>query len=136
MHSIMEFTGTQLIKATDASSFPSGASRATFEASRLYRMGLHLPGLFKNRRCRDVALCCPTAFASYTGEADKKTPLLRSMEAVNKQALRVLRASATRAPRKSLQPWPRAGIFLIDKNGLTNVLTSSPPAALSSARHR
>ena len=85
---IMEFSGKELIKGEpDASSFPSGGLRATFEA-RGYTAWDPTSYAF----IKDKTLCIPTAFCSYGGEAlDKKTPLLRSMEALNKQAMRILR---------------------------------------------
>lgn len=85
---IMEFSGKELIKGEpDASSFPSGGLRATFEA-RGYTAWDPTSYAF----IKDNTLCIPTAFCSYGGEAlDKKTPLLRSMQALNKQALRILR---------------------------------------------
>ena len=85
---IMEFSGKELIKGEpDASSFPSGGLRATFEA-RGYTAWDPTSYAF----IKDKTLCIPTAFCSYGGEAlDKKTPLLRSMQALNKQAMRVLR---------------------------------------------
>ena len=85
---VMEFSGKELIKGEpDASSFPSGGLRATFEA-RGYTAWDPTSYAF----IKDKTLCIPTAFCSYGGEAlDKKTPLLRSMEALNKQALRILR---------------------------------------------
>ena len=85
---LMEFSGKELIKGEpDASSFPSGGLRATFEA-RGYTAWDPTSYAF----IKDKTLCIPTAFCSYGGEAlDKKTPLLRSMEALNRQALRVLR---------------------------------------------
>ncbi len=85
---IMGFSGKELIQGEpDASSFPTGGIRATFEA-RGYTAWDPTSYAF----IKDKTLCIPTAFCSYTGEAlDKKTPLLRSMEALNKQALRILR---------------------------------------------
>ncbi|MCR5738953.1 MAG: glutamine synthetase III [Lachnospiraceae bacterium] len=85
---IMEFSGKELIQGEpDASSFPSGGIRATFEA-RGYTAWDPTSYAF----IKDKTLCIPTAFCSYSGEAlDKKTPLLRSMEALNKQALRILK---------------------------------------------
>ena len=85
---IMEFSGKELVKGEpDASSFPSGGLRATFEA-RGYTAWDPTSYAF----IKDKALCIPTAFCSYGGEAlDKKTPLLRSMEYINKEALRVLK---------------------------------------------
>ncbi len=91
---IMEFSGRQLTQGEpDASSFPSGGLRATFEARGYTAWDCTSPAFLKEDAVGDVTLCIPTAFCSYNGEAlDKKTPLLRSMEAVSKQALRVLRA--------------------------------------------
>ncbi len=85
---IMEFSGKELVKGeSDASSFPSGGLRATFEARGYTAWDPSSYAFIK-----DKTLCIPTAFCSYGGEAlDKKTPLLRSMERINKQALRVLR---------------------------------------------
>ena len=85
---IMEFSGKELIKGEpDASSFPSGGLRATFEARGYTAWDPTSYAFIKDR-----ALCIPTAFCSFTGDAlDKKTPLLRSMEAINTQALRVLK---------------------------------------------
>lgn len=85
---IMEFSGKELIKGEpDASSFPSGGLRATFEARGYTAWDPTSYAFIKGK-----TLCIPTAFCSYGGEAlDKKTPLLRSMEALNKQALRILR---------------------------------------------
>jgi len=87
-HMIMEFSGKELIRGEpDASSFPSGGLRATFEA-RGYTAWDPTSYAF----IKDGVLCIPTAFCSYRGESlDKKTPLLRSMEALNKQAVRILR---------------------------------------------
>ena len=85
---IMEFSGKELVKGEpDASSFPSGGLRATFEARGYTAWDPSSYAFIK-----DHTLCIPTVFYSYTGVAlDKKTPLLRSMEALNKQALRILR---------------------------------------------
>ena len=85
---IMEFSGKELIKGEpDASSFPSGGLRATFEARGYTTWDPTSYAFIKGK-----TLCIPTAFCSYGGEAlDKKTPLLRSMKALNKQALRILR---------------------------------------------
>ena len=87
-----EFSGKELIKGEpDASSFPSGGLRATFEARGYTAWDCTSPAFVKEDAA-GVILCIPTAFCSYTGEAlDKKTPLLRSMEALNTQALRILR---------------------------------------------
>ena len=91
---IMEFSGKQLIQGEpDASSFPSGGLRVTFEARGYTAWDCTSPAFLKEDAAGDVTLCIPTAFYSYKGEAlDKKTPLLRSMSVVAKQALRVLRA--------------------------------------------
>ena len=88
---IMEFSGKELIKGEpDASSFPSGGLRATFEARGYTAWDITSPAFIKEAATGPI-LCIPTAFCSYTGEAlDKKTPLLRSMEALDKQALRIV----------------------------------------------
>jgi glutamine synthetase len=87
-HVVMEFKGTELIKGEpDASSFPNGGLRATFEAR-----GYTAWDPTSNAFIKEGVLCIPTAFCSYTGYAlDKKTPLLRSMEAISKQALRIVK---------------------------------------------
>ncbi|MDY4899160.1 MAG: glutamine synthetase III [Eubacteriales bacterium] len=110
---IMEFSGKELIKGEpDASSFPSGGLRATFEA-RGYTAWDPTSYAF----IKDKTLCIPTAFCSYGGEAlDKKTPLLRSMEALNKQALRILRLfgnTDVKCVRTSVGP--EQEYFLVDK---------------------
>ena len=89
---IMEFSGKELIKGeADASSFPSGGLRATFEARGYTAWDCTSPA-FLREDAAGVTLCIPTAFCSYTGEAlDMKTPLLRSMEALNRQCLRILK---------------------------------------------
>lgn len=110
---IMEFSGKELIKGEpDASSFPSGGLRATFEA-RGYTAWDPTSFAF----IKDNTLCIPTAFCSYTGEAlDKKTPLLRSMEAIDKQAMRILRLFGnTTAKRVITTVGPEQEYFLIDK---------------------
>lgn len=110
---IMEFSGKELIKGEpDASSFPSGGLRATFEA-RGYTAWDPTSDAF----IKDGSLCIPTAFCSYGGEAlDKKTPLLRSMEAIDKQAMRILRLFGnTTAHRVNTTVGPEQEYFLIDK---------------------
>jgi glutamine synthetase len=110
---IMEFSGEGLVRGEpDASSFPSGGLRATFEA-RGYTVWDTTSYAF----IKDGTLCIPTAFCSYSGEAlDKKTPLLRSMDAINKQALRVLRLFGdTTANRVLATVGPEQEYFLIDK---------------------
>ena len=89
---ILEFSGKELIKGEpDASSFPSGGLRATFEARGYTTWDITSPAFIKET-ATGPTLCIPTAFCSYTGEAlDKKTPLLRSMEALGKQAIRIVR---------------------------------------------
>ena len=111
---IMEFSGKELVKGeVDGSSFPSGGLRATFEA-RGYTAWDPTSYAF----IKDGSLYIPTAFCSYTGESlDKKTPLLRSMEALNKQALRILRLFGnTAAKRVVTTVGPEQEYFLIDKN--------------------
>ena len=109
---IMEFSGKELIKGEpDASSFPSGGLRATFEA-RGYTAWDPTSYAF----IKDDTLCIPTAFCSYTGEIlDKKTPLLRSMEAISKQACRVLRLFGKDVSRVTTTVGPEQEYFLIDK---------------------
>lgn len=89
---VLEFNGKELIKGEpDASSFPSGGLRATFEARGYTAWDCTSPAFLREDEI-GVTLCIPTAFCSYTGEAlDKKTPLLRSLEALSKQAVRILR---------------------------------------------
>ena len=111
---IMEFSGKQLIQGEpDASSFPSGGLRATFEARGYTAWDCTSPAFLKEDAAGDVTLCIPTAFCSYNGEAlDKKTPLLRSMDAVSDQALRVLRALGnTTATPGHRHRRPRAGVL-------------------------
>ncbi len=110
---IMEFSGKELIKGEpDASSFPSGGLRATFEARGYTAWDCTSPAFYK-----DGSLYIPTAFASYTGEAlDKKTPLLRSMDALNCQALRVLRILGNKTTKRvTTTVGPEQEYFLIDK---------------------
>ena len=98
---LMSFSGKELIKGEpDASSFPSGGLRATFEA-RGYTVWDCTSPAFVRQDAAGATLCIPTAFCSYTGEAlDQKTPLLRSMEAIDKQALRLLRLFGNTTSRK------------------------------------
>lgn len=106
---IMEFSGKELIKGEpDASSFPSGGIRATFEARGYTAWDPTSYAFIKGK-----TLCIPTAFCSYGGEAlDKKTPLLRSMEALNTQALRILRLFGNDAVKCGENfSRPRTGIF-------------------------
>ena len=98
---LMSFSGKELIKGEpDASSFPSGGLRATFEA-RGYTVWDCTSPAFVRQDAAGATLCIPTAFCSYTGEAlDQKTPLLRSMEVINEQALRLLRLFGNTTSRK------------------------------------
>lgn len=98
---LMSFSGKELIKGEpDASSFPSGGLRATFEA-RGYTMWDCTSPAFVRKDAAGAILCIPTAFCSYTGEAlDQKTPLLRSMEAINTQAMRLLRLFGNTTSKK------------------------------------
>ena len=112
---IMEFSGKELVQGEpDASSFPSGGIRATFEA-RGYTAWDPTSYAF----IKDGTLCIPTAFCSYTGEAlDKKTPLLRSMEAISKQAVRVLKLFEGNEAVTSVKTTvgPEQEYFLVDKS--------------------
>jgi len=110
---IMEFSGKELVRGEpDASSFPSGGLRATFEAR-----GYTVWDITSYAFIKDGTLCIPTAFCSYSGEAlDKKTPLLRSMEAIDKQAMRILKLFGnTDARRVITTVGPEQEYFLIDK---------------------
>ena len=114
---LMSFSGKELIKGEpDASSFPSGGLRATFEA-RGYTAWDCTSYAFVRHDAAGATLCIPTAFCSYTGEAlDQKTPLLRSMQAINEQAIRLLKLFGNTTSRKVT---PSVGVeqeyFLVDK---------------------
>ncbi|MBO5336314.1 MAG: glutamine synthetase III [Lachnospiraceae bacterium] len=113
---IMEFSGKELIKGEpDASSFPSGGLRATFEARGYTTWDITSPAFIKET-ATGPTLCIPTAFCSYTGEAlDKKTPLLRSMEALSKQAIRIVRLFGnTEAQRVVPSVGAEQEYFLVD----------------------
>jgi glutamine synthetase len=115
---LTEFSGKELIKGEpDASSFPSGGLRATFEARGYTAWDLTSPAFLKESSC-GVILCIPTAFCSYTGEAlDKKTPLLRSMEALSDQAIRIVRLFGnTGAKKVTASVGPEQEYFLVDKD--------------------
>ncbi|OPY66650.1 MAG: Glutamine synthetase [Syntrophorhabdus sp. PtaU1.Bin050] len=115
---IVEFSGKQLIQGEpDASSFPSGGLRATFEARGYTAWDCTSPAFLKTDEAGNVTLTIPTAFYSYNGEAlDKKTPLLRSMKAVSKQTLRVLKALGnTTATKVTSTVGPEQEYFLVDK---------------------
>ncbi len=110
---VMEFGGKELIQGEpDASSFPNGGIRETFEARGYTAWDFTSPAFI-----RDGVLTIPTAFVSYTGEAlDKKTPLLRSMDVINKQALRILRIFGNETSKKVITTvGPEQEYFLIDK---------------------
>ena len=116
---ILEFSGKELIKGEpDGSSFPSGGLRATFEARGYTAWDCTSPAFVHESPSGTSVLCIPTIFCSYTGEAlDKKTPLLRSMEALNVQALRLIRAFGdTEAQRVTTSVGPEQEYFLVDKD--------------------
>ena len=115
---IMEFSGKELIKGEpDASSFPSGGLRATFEARGYTAWDITSPAFIKESGCGKI-LCIPTAFCSYKGEAlDKKTPLLRSMEALSTQALRIVKLFGnTEAKKVTASVGAEQEYFLVDKD--------------------
>lgn len=114
---LMEFSGKELIKGEpDASSFPSGGLRATFEARGYTTWDITSPAFIKET-ATGPTLCIPTAFCSYTGEAlDKKTPLLRSMEALSKQAVRIVRLFGnTEAKKVTPSVGAEQEYFLVDQ---------------------
>ena len=113
-HAVMEFSGKELIKGEpDASSFPSGGLRATFEARGYTAWDPSSYAFIKEN-----TLCIPTAFCSYSGEVlDKKTPLLRSMEVISREALRILKLFGKTEVRRVLTTvGPEQEYFLIDKS--------------------
>ena len=115
---LLEFSGKELIKGeSDASSFPSGGLRATFEARGYTAWDMTSPAFLKEDAIGTI-LCIPTAFCSYTSEAlDMKTPLLRSMEAVNEQALRILRLFGNTTSNKVYpNVGPEQDYFLVDRD--------------------
>ena len=114
---IMEFSGKELIKGEpDGSSFPSGGLRSTFEARGYTAWDLSSPA-FIHEDTSGAVLCIPTVFFSYTGEAlDKKTPLLRSMEAIDKQAMRIVRAFGnTTATKVTTSVGAEQEYFIVDR---------------------
>ena len=114
---MLEFSGKELVKGEpDASSFPSGGLRATFEARGYTAWDCTSPAFLKED-ATGVTLCIPTAFCSYTGEAlDKKTPLLRSMQAIDQQALRILRLFGNTTSKKvTPSVGPEQEYFLVDR---------------------
>ena len=113
---LMEFSGKELIKGEpDASSFPSGGLRATFEARGYTAWDCTSPAYVREDAAGAI-LCIPTAFCSYTGEAlDEKTPLLRSMEAINKESIRLLRLFGNTTSKKvTPSVGPEQEYFLVD----------------------
>ena len=115
---ILQFTGKELIKAEpDASSFPSGGLRATCSARGYTAWDCTSPAFVKTTAEGTCILCIPAAFTSYTGESlDYKTPLLRSMDAISDQAIRVLRLFGnTTAKKVTASVGPEQEYFLIDK---------------------
>ncbi len=114
---ICEFTGKNLIQAEpDASSFPSGGIRATFEARGYTAWDPTSPAFIK-RTANTATLCIPTAFCSYTGEAlDKKTPLLRSMAAVSRQATRLLNCFGVHPSYVDVNLGAEQEYFLVDRD--------------------
>ena len=113
---LMSFSGKELIKGEpDASSFPSGGLRATFEARGYTAWDCTSPA-FVRKDAAGAILCIPTAFCSYTGEAlDEKTPLLRSMEAINKESIRLLRLFGNTTSKKVIPSvGPEQEYFLVD----------------------
>ncbi len=114
---IMEFSGKELVKGEpDASSFPSGGLRATFEARGYTAWDCTSPAFLKEDAA-GVTLCIPTAFCSYTGEAlDKKTPLLRSMEAISAQAVRIVKLFGHDDVKKvECSVGPEQEYFIVDR---------------------
>lgn len=115
---LLEFSGKELIKGeSDASSFPSGGLRATFEARGYTAWDMTSPAFLKEDAV-GVILCIPTAFCSYKGEAlDTKTPLLRSMDAINEQALRILKICGNTTSKKvTPSVGPEQEYFLVDRD--------------------
>lgn len=118
-NTILEFTGKNLSRGeADASSFPSGNIRATFEARGYTVWDCSSPAFLKKTDDGLIVLCVPTAFCSYNGQVlDKKTPLLRSMKALDKQGIRVLRlAGNTTSKRVISNVGAEQEYFLVDKN--------------------
>jgi len=114
---LAEFSGKELIQGEpDASSFPTGGIRATFEARGYTAWDPTSPAFILDNP-NGTTLCIPTAFCSWTGEAlDKKTPLLRSVEALSKHAVRILKLFGSEATRVYSTAGPEQEYFLIDKH--------------------
>ncbi|MBQ2714147.1 MAG: glutamine synthetase III [Clostridia bacterium] len=118
-NTILQFTGKNLSRGeADASSFPSGNIRATFEARGYTVWDCSSPAFLKNTSDGVCVLCIPTAFCSYNGQIlDKKTPLLKSMKALDKQGMRVLRLAGNKTSKKiSVNVGAEQEYFLVDKN--------------------
>ncbi len=116
---LLSFSGKELIKGeSDGSSFPSGGIRATFEARGYTAWDCTSPAFIKENPGGTTVLCIPTIFCSYNGEAlDKKTPLLRSMEAINKQAMRIVRLFGDKTAQEVITTvGPEQEYFLVDKD--------------------
>ncbi|MCQ2081252.1 MAG: glutamine synthetase III [Lachnospiraceae bacterium] len=119
---ILSFSAKELIKGEpDASSFPSGGLRSTFEARGYTVWDTTSPAFLKETAVGSI-LCIPTAFCSYTGEAlDKKTPLLRSLEAINQQSLRIVRLFGNKEAKKvTVSVGAEQEYFLIDRESYLN----------------
>ena len=130
---LMTFSGKELIKGEpDASSFPSGGLRATFEARGYTAWDCTSPA-FVRQDAGGATLCIPTAFCSYTGEAlDQKTPLLRSMQVINEQSLRLLRLFGnTTAKKVTPSVGPEQEYFLVDAGGCNGILAQLEKAEIS-----
>lgn len=113
-----EFSGKELVRGeADASSFPSGGTRSTFEARGYTTWDCSSPAFIKESGCGKI-LCIPTAFNSYTGEAlDRKTPLLRSMDALSEQAMRIVRLFGNTDAKKVISSvGPEQEYFLVDED--------------------
>jgi len=116
---IMEFSSKELIQGEpDASSFPSGGLRATFEARGYTAWDCTSPAFLKEEPSGAVTLCIPTAFCSYNGEAlDQKTPLLRSMEALSRQAMRILKLFGNTTSKQIITTvGPEQEYFLVNRD--------------------
>jgi len=113
---MMEFSGKELIKGEpDASSFPNGGLRDTYEARGYTAWDVSSPAFLKEDKT-GLTLCIPTAFFSYTGEAlDKKVPLLKSMEAVSKASVKILKLLGTDVKKVTASVGPEQEYFLVDK---------------------
>ena len=134
---ILNLTGKQLIMGEpDASSFPSGGLRATHYARGYTAWDMTSPAFVKEMACGTI-LCIPTVFVSYNGEAlDNKTPLLRSMQALSQQAVRILRLFGDENSQRVLTSVGAEQEYFIVARATSSAVTSSTPAGRSSARPR